>query len=57
MQRSVVGATNLNQKLQEALNTNEKFLRRSGTVFRMYDKVMQIKNNFDKEVFNGDTGM
>lgn len=56
MQRSVVGATNLNQRLQEALNTNEKFLRRSGTVFRLYDKVMQIKNNYDKEVFNGDIG-
>lgn len=56
MQRSVVGATNLNQKLQEALNTNDKFIRRSGTVFRLYDKVMQIKNNYDKEVFNGDIG-
>lgn len=56
MQRSVVGATNLNQRLQEALNTNDKFLRRSGTVFRLYDKVMQIKNNYDKEVFNGDIG-
>lgn len=32
-------------------------LRRSGFAFRMDDKVMQIKNNYDKEVFNGDIGV
>ncbi|MCM1568753.1 MAG: ATP-dependent RecD-like DNA helicase [Roseburia sp.] len=72
MQRGVVGATNLNLALQEALNPTEheifmrgrgavmmpkEILRRSGYAFRAEDKVMQIKNNYDKEVFNGDIGM
>lgn len=57
MQRGVVGAANLNIALQEALNPTGEGLRRSGMVFRLRDKVMQIKNNYDKEVFNGDIGM
>ena len=72
MQRGVVGATNLNLALQEALNPAEHTvfmrgrgpvtvpkdcLRRSGFAFRTDDKVMQIKNNYDKEVFNGDIGV
>ena len=72
MQRGVVGATNLNLALQEALNPPEhdifmrgrgkvtmpkECLRRSGYTFRADDKVMQIKNNYDKEVFNGDIGI
>lgn len=56
MQRGVVGATNLNLALQEALNPTGEGLRRSGSIFRVDDKVMQIKNNYDKEVFNGDIG-
>ena len=54
MQRGVVGATNLNLVLQEAVNPQGEGLRRSGFVFRAGDKVMQIKNNYDKEIFNGD---
>ncbi len=72
MQRGVVGATNLNLALQEAINPTEheifmrgrgvvmmpkETLRRSGFAFRAEDKVMQIKNNYDKEVFNGDIGI
>lgn len=57
MQRGVAGATNLNLALQEALNPQGDGLRRSGFVFRTQDKVMQIKNNYDKEVFNGDIGI
>ncbi len=56
MQRGVVGATNLNLALQEALNPQGEGLRRSGFVFRTGDKVMQLRNNYDKEVFNGDIG-
>ena len=56
MQRGVVGATNLNLALQEALNPQGEGLRRSGFVFRAGDKVMQLRNNYDKEVFNGDIG-
>ena len=57
MQRGVVGATNLNMALQEALNPQGEGLRRSGFVYRPNDKVMHIKNNYDKEVFNGDIGI
>lgn len=72
MQKGVIGATNLNLALQEALNPPEhdifmkgrgrvtmprKCLYRSGYAFREDDRVMQIKNNYDKEVFNGDIGM
>lgn len=57
MQKGVVGATNLNLELQEALNPQGDGLRRSGFIFRRDDKVMQIRNNYDKEVFNGDIGI
>ena len=57
MQRGVVGAANLNLALQEALNPDGEALRRSGLAFRTGDKVMQLRNNYDKEVFNGDIGM
>lgn len=57
MQKGVVGATNLNLALQEALNPSGEGLRRGGFVFRAGDKVMQVKNNYDKEVFNGDIGV
>lgn len=56
MQRGVVGATNLNILLQNALNPTQIFLTRSGITFRLNDKVMQIKNNYEKDVFNGDIG-
>lgn len=57
MQRGVAGASNMNLQLQEALNPQGDGLRRSGLVYRPNDKVMQIKNNYDKEVFNGDIGI
>ena len=56
MQRGVVGASNLNQLLQESVNPGQDGLRRGGYVFRARDKVMQIRNNYEKEVFNGDIG-
>ena len=56
MQRGAVGASNLNQLLQESVNPGQDGLRRGGYVFRARDKVMQIRNNYEKEVFNGDIG-
>lgn len=56
MQRGIVGAANLNQVLQEAMNPAGPSLRRGGTCYRVRDKVMQIRNDYDKEVFNGDIG-
>ncbi|KWW24131.1 MAG: exodeoxyribonuclease V alpha subunit, partial [bacterium P201] len=57
MQRSVVGATNLNIALQEAINPVGDCLSRGGFKYRRGDRVMQIRNNYDKDVFNGDIGM
>lgn len=57
MQRGVCGAANLNQVLQEAMNPGSIFLRRGGTQYRLHDKVMQIRNDYNKEVFNGDIGV
>lgn len=57
MQRGVTGAVNLNMALQEAVNPQGNGLRRGGFIYRESDKVMQIKNNYDKEVFNGDIGI
>ena len=56
MQRGTCGAANLNQVLQEAMNPTRIFLHRGGTQYRLHDKVMQIRNDYDKEVFNGDIG-
>lgn len=57
MQRGVVGAGKLNLMLQEALNPQGDQLFRSGYAYRINDKVMQIRNNYEKEVFNGDIGL
>lgn len=56
MQKGIVGAANLNLALQEALNSQGDGLRRGGYLFRAGDKVMQIRNNYEKEIFNGDIG-
>jgi exodeoxyribonuclease V alpha subunit len=56
MHRGSVGAGNLNQKLQAALNPGEGGVTRGERTYRIHDKVMQIRNNYDKEVFNGDIG-
>lgn len=56
MQRGTVGAGNLNIELQNALNPSGASLARGGYTYRQGDKVMQIRNNYDKNVFNGDIG-
>jgi exodeoxyribonuclease V alpha subunit len=56
MHKGVVGAENLNVQLQETLNPVQDAIIRGKRSFRVNDKVMQIKNNYDKEVFNGDIG-
>lgn len=60
MYRGQIGVNALNQALQEALNPPKTGLiekRLGGRVFRKGDKVMQTKNNYEKEVFNGDIGI
>jgi exodeoxyribonuclease V alpha subunit len=58
MNRGVVGTHNINYYLQELLNPGvpEKPLVYAGTTYKINDRVMQIRNNYDKLVFNGDTG-
>jgi exodeoxyribonuclease V alpha subunit len=56
MQRGVVGAANLNMALQQALNHNTVALARGGYTFKEGDRVMQLRNNYDKDVYNGDLG-
>jgi len=56
MQRGILGVRNLNLTLQAALNPSGPQVERFGWTFRVGDKVMQIVNDYDKEVFNGDIG-
>lgn len=56
MHRGVVGAANLNIRLQEALNPGKEDFVRGNRKYRVHDKVMQIRNNYDKEIYNGDMG-
>ncbi|MEW6382031.1 MAG: ATP-dependent RecD-like DNA helicase [bacterium] len=56
MHKGILGSANLNAELQRELNSSRKELARGGRIFKLNDKVMQIRNNYDKEVFNGDIG-
>jgi exodeoxyribonuclease V alpha subunit len=57
MNRGGVGARSLNLELQKALNPDgQPRIEKFGTTFAVGDKVMQIENDYDKEVYNGDIG-
>jgi exodeoxyribonuclease V alpha subunit len=56
MHKGTIGTTNLNRVLQQALNPSADMIERMGYHFRRGDKVMQIRNNYLKNVFNGDIG-
>jgi exodeoxyribonuclease V alpha subunit len=56
MKKGMIGTENLNQALQQILNPKEMALFRSGYKFQVGDKVMQIRNDYKREVFNGDIG-
>lgn len=59
MNRSLLGAIALNERLQEALNPaqGQPEVRRFGSTFRPGDRVIQTENNYDRDVFNGDLGL
>ena len=59
MQRGVLGVQSLNARLQEALNPagNAPALQSGGRTFRTGDKLIQVRNNYEKDVFNGDIGV
>lgn len=56
MHRGELGAGNLNQLLQEALTPGAEGLPSGGRVLRVGDRVMQVRNDYDKDVYNGDVG-
>lgn len=56
MKRGLIGIDNLNHVLQKELNPQSIQLPRMGRLFQPCDKVMQIRNNYDKNVYNGDVG-
>ena len=56
MHRGVVGVSNINVRLQEVLNRSRDSVSRSGRVFKTADKVIQTRNNYEKDVYNGDIG-
>jgi len=57
MHKGVIGTTNLNQVLQKTLNPNPVMIEAMGSTFKTGDKIMHLKNNYQKEVFNGDIGI
>jgi len=54
MNRGPLGTTALNQELQTTLNPDGEVI--TGSQLRVGDRVMQVRNNYDKEVYNGDVG-
>ena len=56
MNRGAIGTHRLNRELQQALNPQAQALERGGIAYHLNDKVMQLRNNYDKDVFNGDLG-
>jgi exodeoxyribonuclease V alpha subunit len=56
MHKGEVGTMNLNTLLQEKLNPRGVELRRGGQAFRVGDRVLQTRNNYERDVFNGDLG-
>ncbi len=56
MKRGILGTENLNRAIQQVLNNKQGGFMRGGFHFLEGDKVMQIRNNYKKEVFNGDIG-
>ena len=57
MNRGIAGTANLNYELQKLLNPHDlPLVMHSGTTYKVGDRVMQIRNNYDKGVFNGDIG-
>ncbi|MGH7957546.1 MAG: ATP-dependent DNA helicase, partial [Opitutaceae bacterium] len=56
MHKGTAGVANFNTQLQATLNGNARGLRAAGNEYRPGDKVIQLRNNYDKNLFNGDIG-
>lgn len=56
MNKGPVGTIVLNESMQRALNPDGPTVKRGDKTFRLGDKVMQLRNDYEREVFNGDIG-
>ena len=54
--KGTVGVNNLNSKIQDILNPDSRKVMRGITKYGVNDKVIQLKNNYEKDVYNGDIG-
>jgi len=57
MHKGIVGTIHLNQMLQKTLNPESVGIEAYNTKYKIGDKVMHLKNNYAKEIFNGDIGV
>jgi exodeoxyribonuclease V alpha subunit len=56
MLKGEAGVLSLNERLQKALNPEGPSVKRGGRTLRVGDRVMQLRNDYDKDVYNGDMG-
>ena len=54
--KGIVGVNNLNSRLQDVLNPTGKKVQKGSVQYRLNDKVIQLKNNYEKDIYNGDIG-
>ena len=56
MKKGIIGTENLNSNLQKVLNQQTEGISRAGYRYLIGDKIMQIRNNYNKDIYNGDIG-
>ena len=57
MLKTSISVEQINNELQKLLNKSKIFVEFMGTSFKVNDRVMQIQNHYDKDVYNGDIGI
>lgn len=57
MYRGDAGIDSINLKIQDKFNTQPPYVKKEKFSFKRWDKVMQLKNNYEKEIFNGEQGI
>ncbi len=57
MRNGIIGTTNLNSTLQNALNPEGTYLKKGSRIYRQGDRVLQLKNCYNKNIYNGDSGV
>jgi len=57
MYRGNAGIDNINRQIQETFNKEPALVKKDKMIFKRWDKVMQLKNNYEKEIFNGEQGI